>query len=457
MKRKLTCLFSVLFSVVTVWSQDNDSVTIKKLSDEIMTNGKAYENLHYLCKKIGPRLSGSVNAERSVTATAQMLRDAGADTVYLQPCMVPHWVRGEKESGYIKLANGTKYKLNLCALGNSVGTPKAGVQSTVIEVKNFAELEMLGEQVIKGKIVFFNFPMNPTYIRTFQAYGESGAYRTRGPARASKLGAIAVIVRSLASNIDDYPHTGTTIYNDSFPKIPAVAISTRDAEWLSLQLKKKMQLTAFFKTSCQMLPDVPSFNVIGEIKGLTVPAEIITVGGHLDSWDLGEGAQDDGAGCVQSIEIIRAIKATGLRPKRTIRAVMFMNEENGTRGAKAYLDEAKKKNEKHVFALESDAGGFTPRGFGLDMKDEQRMKVMQWKYLFDDYGLENLSKGGGGSDIGPLKEIGAALAGLSPDSQRYFDLHHASTDVFEAVSKRELHLGAVNMAALVWLVSEYGL
>lgn len=457
MKKKWFCLFAILVTGVTAWSQENDSVTIKKLSDEIMSNGTAYENLRYLCKKIGPRLSGSANAQKAVEATAKMLKEAGADTVYLQHCMVPHWVRGEKETGYIKLANGTRYKLNLCALGNSVATAKGGVQSAVIEVKNFAELEALGEQVIKGKIVFFNFPMNPTYIRTFQAYGESGAYRTRGPARASKLGAIAVIVRSLASNIDDFPHTGTTIYNDSFPKIPAVAISTRDAEWLSLQLKKKMQLTAFFKTSCQMLPDVPSFNVIGEIKGSTMPSEIITVGGHLDSWDLAEGAQDDGAGCVQSIEIIRAIKAAGVQPKRTIRAVMFMNEENGTRGAKAYLDGAKKNNEKHVFALESDAGGFTPRAFGLDMKDEQRIKVQGWKYLLDDYGIENLSPGGGGSDIGPLKEIGAALAGLSPDSQRYFDLHHAATDTFEAVSKRELHLGAVNMAALVWLVSEYGL
>ena len=457
MRIRITCLLTVLAATLSTTAQNTDSITIKKIADEIMTNGKAFDNLRYLCKQIGPRLSGSANAQKAVEATARMLKEAGADTVYLQPCMVPHWVRGEKETGYIKLPDGTKYKMNLCALGNAVGTGKNGVPGSVIEVRSFAELEILGEKIIKGKIVFFNFPMNPAYINTFRAYGESGSARRGGPSAAAKYGAIGVMVRSLASNIDDYPHTGWTGYNDSFPKIPAVAISTRDAEWLSLQLKKKMQLTAWFKTSCQMLADVPSFNVIGEIRGSLFPKEIITVGGHLDSWDLAEGAQDDGAGCVQSIEIIRAFKAAAVQPKRTIRAVMFMNEENGGRGGKAYLDNAKKKNELHIFALESDGGGFTPRAFGLEMKDEQRSKVVRWKDLFYDYGVYQLIVGGSGSDIEPLSELGTALAGLHPDSQRYFDIHHAGTDTFESVSKRELNLGAVNMAAFVWLVSEYGL
>ncbi|MEP7165106.1 MAG: M20/M25/M40 family metallo-hydrolase [Ferruginibacter sp.] len=457
MRIRFICILLALVAGLPATAQENDSVTIKKIAVEIMTNGKAYENLRYLCKKVGPRLTGSANAQKAVEATARMLREAGADTVYLQPCMVPHWIRGEKETGYIKLANGTNYKLNLCALGHSVGTGKNGVLGSVIEVKSFAELEMLGERLIKGKIIFFNFEMNPTYINTFRAYGESGAARRSGPATAAKYGAIAVMVRSLASNLDDYPHTGYTGYNDSFPKIPAVAISTNDAEWLSLQLKNKVQLTGWFKTSCQMLADVPSFNVIGEIKGTVFPKEIITVGGHLDSWDLAEGAQDDGAGCVQSIEIIRGLKTAGIKPKRTVRAVMFMNEENGGRGGREYLQVAKKNNELHIFALESDGGGFTPRGFGLEMKKEQVSKVQSWKDLFDDYGVYQLAPGGSGSDIEPLKELGTALAGLSPDSQRYFDHHHAANDTFESVSKRELNLGAVNMAAFVWLVSEYGL
>ena len=371
--------------------------------------------------------------------------------------MVPHWVRGTKETGYATIANGTKYLFNLTALGNSVGTGIKGVKASVIEVRNLEELNNLGEKLIKGKIVFFNIPMNPTYIQTFRAYGQAGAGRRSGPAQAAKYGAIGVLIRSLASNVDEYPHTGATQYNDSFPKIPAVAISTKDADWLSTQLKKKMQLKVFFKTNCKMLADVPSFNVVGEIWGTQFPAQILTVGGHLDSWDLGEGAQDDGAGCVQSIEVIRTIKALGIQPKRTIRAVMFMNEENGGRGAMAYLQQAIEKKENHLFALESDAGGFTPRAFGLDMPEEKRNRIMEWKKLFYEYGVYEFTIGGGGADIGPLKEIGTALAGLSPDSQRYFDLHHAATDTFEAVSKRELDLGTVNMTALMWLVSEYGL
>lgn len=457
MTKKLSFfLAAVIFSLCS-FSQSNDSAMIKRIADEVMINSTAYENLRYLCKQIGPRLSGSANAAKAVQATAKMLKDAGADTVYLQPCMVPHWVRGKKETGYILLNNGEKHDLKLCALGNSPGTGDKGVRSRIVEVKSFNELYMLGMSGIKGKIVFFNFPMNPTYIRTFRAYGESGPARFAGPSQAAKFGAIGVLVRSLASNIDDHPHTGVTVYNDSFPKIPAVAISTRDAEWLSRQLKLNKMATAYFRTNSQMLADAPSFNVIGEIRGTTYPKEILTVGGHLDSWDLAEGAQDDGTGCVQAIEIIRALKAAGIKPKRTIRAVMFMNEENGGAGGNKYLEEAKLKKENHIFALESDAGGFTPRGFSLQMDLAKQQKILQWKPLFYNYGVYEFSAGGSGSDIEELDKVGAALAGLSPDSQRYFEVHHAETDTFEAVSKRELDLGAVNMAAFIWLVSEYGL
>ena len=452
-------IFSVitfLFSV-SVWAQKEDSIAIKRISDEILTNGTAYENLRFLCKKIGPRLSGSANAQKAVEATARMLKEAGADTVYLQPCMVPHWVRGEKEKGYVQLANGTKKDLKLTSLGNSIGTGKKGVSASVIEVKSFAELDALGSKVIKGKIVFLNFPMNPTYIETFRAYGESGIARWNGPSQAAKYGAVAAMVRSMASNPDDYPHTGVMQYNDSFPKIPAVAISTNDAIWLSRQLKLRMMLTAYIQNNSAMLPDAPSFNVVGEIRGTEFPNEYITVGGHLDSWDLAEGANDDGSGCVQSIEVLRAFKAAGIKPKRTIRAVMFMNEENGGRGGEKYLELAQQKKEQHVFALESDDGGFTPRGFNFEVKEEQFKKLLQWEGLFYDYGVYFFRKGGSGADVEGLNKVGAGLAGLNTDSQRYFDIHHAVTDVFENVSRRELHLGAVNMTALIYLVDKYGL
>jgi Zn-dependent M28 family amino/carboxypeptidase len=437
-------------------AQSTDSATIRKIVNEVLVNAAAYDNLRYICKKIGPRLSGSANAQKAVNATVTMLKAAGADTVYLQPCMVPHWVRGAKESGFVQLANGKKYPLKLCALGNSVGTGKKGIQAGVVEAGSLEELNALGVS-LKGKIVFLNFPMKPTHVETFRAYSESGISRWGAPTIAAKYGAVAAMVRSLGSNPDDHPHTGVMVYNDSFPKIPAVAISTNDAEWLSRQLKKKMQVSGFLQTNCKLLPDVLSHNVIGEIRGSEIPGEIITVGGHLDSWDLAEGAQDDGAGVVQSIEVIRAFKATGIVPKRTIRAVLFMNEENGGRGGKKYLELAKANNERHVFALESDAGGYTPRGFNFEVTDQQFETLLKWKPLFYPYGVYRFEKGGSGADIEPLKVLGTALAALSPDSQRYFDVHHAATDVFEAVSRRELHLGAANIAALIYLADKYGL
>ncbi len=458
MKKILLLALSITFvHFLTFAQKTDDEKTVKKISDEILWNSTAYDNLFYLCKKVGSRLSGSAGAQKAVEATTRMLKEAGADTVYWQECMVPHWVRGEKETGYISLPGGKKYNLNLCAIGNTEGTGANGVKAKIIEVKSLEEIAQLGEKEIKGNIVFINIRMNPSYVETFNAYSENGVGRFQGPGVAAKYGAIGVMVRSLAINIDDYPHTGTTRYNDSFPKIPAVAISTRNAEWLSKELKNNKNLQGYFKTTSKMLPLAKSYNVIGEIWGSEKPEEIISVGGHLDSWDLAEGAQDDGAGCVQSIEIIRALKAAGIKPKRTIRAVMFMNEENGGAGSDAYFEVAKKNKEKHIFALESDAGGFTPRGFTLEMDDARTEKLKSWAPLFLPLGVYRFDKGHAGADIGNLRALGTALAGLSPDSQRYFDLHHASTDVFEAVSKRELELGAVNMAVLVWLVSEHGL
>ncbi|WP_197428758.1 M20/M25/M40 family metallo-hydrolase [Phnomibacter ginsenosidimutans] len=265
------------------------------------------------------------------------------------------------------------------------------------------------------------------------------------------------MIRSVTHSLDNYPHTGTTRYEDGVTKIPGFACSTMDAEWLSKQLKLRMPVQLFLKSSCKQGPDVLSYNVIGEIRGSEKPEEIITAGGHLDSWDLAEGAHDDGTGCMQSIEVIRAIKALGWKPKRTIRAVMFMNEENGLRGGTAYAEFAKKLNEQHIFAVESDAGGFGVETLGISGKPEQYAKVKSWEKLFKPYGIYELSDGGGGADIGPLKPLGTVLSGVNPNSQRYFDHHHAANDVFEAVNKRELELGAFSMAAICWLVSEYGL
>jgi hypothetical protein len=375
--------------------------------------------------------------------------------------MVPHWVRGGKDVATAQLIavskNEKPYKktLDVVALGNSQGSMKP-LKAEVIEVKNFEELEQKKDQV-KGKIVFYNYPFNSTFVRTFQAYSDAVRYRGQGPSRAAKYGAVGVMVRSMSHSTDNHPHTGSMSYNDSFAKVPAVAIGLKDADWMSDILKqRKVEVT--LHTHGRFLPDTIGHNVIGEIRGSQYPDEYITVGGHLDSWDNCEGAHDDGAGCVQTIEILRAFKAIGYQPKRTIRFVLFANEENGLRGGNKYAEEAKAKGEKHVFALESDAGGFTPRGFGFTLSPEQFQKVLGWQKLLSPYGATELTLGGGGADIGPLnRAFGTPVAGLQPDSQRYFDYHHARSDVFEAVNKRELELGAVNMAALLYLVDKYGL
>ena len=453
MKKIIFTSAAFLFSVV-VFGQAEDSLMIKKISDEILLNGKAYDNLRHLTKKIGGRLAGSPQMTMAEQWGEKLMKESGANKVTMQPCMVPHWIRGGEDKA--RTINGNR-KLDVVALGNSMGSGKKGVKAEVLLVNSFDELEKKKDEV-KDKIVFYNYKFNPTYIQTFRSYGEASQYRGSGPSRAAKYGAKAVIVRSMSHSTDNNPHTGATRYADTLPKIPAVAIGLRDADWLSEQLKKG-KLSVEIITNGQFLDSTTGHNVIGELTGAEFPNEIITVGGHLDSWDNCEGAHDDGAGCVQTIEILRAFKAVGYKPKRTIRFVLFANEENGLRGGNKYADEAKTKNEKHLFALESDAGGFTPRAFGFTMSDEQFQKVIQWKSLIAPYGCSEFNRGGGGADIGPLRRAfpTTALAGLSPDSQRYFDIHHARNDVFENVNKRELELGAINMAALIYLIDKYGL
>lgn len=443
-----------------------DSLGIKQISDEILNNSKAYENLRYLTKQIGPRLAGSQGMVRSEQWGLRMMQESGADIAWKQECRVPHWVRGGRDlatTTYQESGKTAKRQLDVVALGNSIGTGKKGVEAEVLMVSNFDELEKRKDEV-KGKIVFYNYRFNNTYINTFHAYRDAGQYRGQGPSRAAKYGAVGVIIRSLSHAADNNPHTGSTRYDTNYAKIPAVAIGLRDADWLSMQFEqaRKIQsgkkMIVHFTTNGHFLPDTIGHNIIGELKGSEFPDEIITVGGHLDSWDNCEGAHDDGAGCVQTIEILRAFKAIGFKPKRTIRFVLFANEENGLRGGNKYAEEAKQKNEKHILAIESDAGGFTPRGLGLSGNDTQFAKFMSWKTLIAPYGASDFVKGGGGADIGPLnRALGTPTASLNPDTQRYFDIHHSRSDVFEAVNKRELELGAINMAALIYLVDKYGL
>ena len=429
---------------------------IKKIYDEALTNGHTYENLRYLCKEIGNRLSGSPEAAAAVEYAKQLMESYGFDTVYLQPVMVPHWVRGKKE--IVRVVNSAKrgtFEMNSLALGNSVGTGPQGILGEIVEVSGIDEVNRLGKKV-EGKIVFYNGPMDPTLLNTFSAYGGAVIQRASGASEAAKFGAKAVIIRSVTNRKDEIPHTGSLWYKTLINQIPAVAISTNDADRLSAMLQDE-QLNVYIETHCKMLPDVLSYNVIGELGGNEFPEEIIAVGGHLDSWDVGEGAHDDGSGCMQAIEALRLFKVLQIQPKRTIRAVMWMNEENGLRGGREYARAAEEKGEKHIAALESDSGGFLPLGFSMSATEEQKNQVKQWKDYFVPFGLHDFEQNGGGADIGPLSGQGVLLIGLEPSGQRYFNYHHTDADVFEAVDQRELELGAASMSALVYLIDQEGI
>ncbi|WP_405376835.1 M20/M25/M40 family metallo-hydrolase [Nonlabens sp. Asnod3-A02] len=440
-----------------VQTSQADSLMLKSIYDYSLTESKSYEWLDYLSNNIGGRLSGSIQAQRAVEYTEKEIAKFASRTE-LQSVMVPKWTRGTPEFAYIQLNDFSTINVNVCALGGSIPTREAGIKAGVVEVTSLEQLAQIGRKEIEGKIVFYNRPMDPTKIQTFEAYGGCVDQRYSGAEEAGKYGAVGVIVRSMNLRLDDYPHTGSMSYGDLDVEnyIPAAAISTNDAEKLHTYLSLDKNLQFFLKQDCTVWGDVESYNVIGEIKGTKYPNEVIIVGGHLDSWDLGDGSHDDGAGVVQSMQVLETLKKLDYQPLRTIRVVLFMNEENGLKGAREYAKQAKAKNENHIFALESDAGGFSPRGFSFDATEDQMKVVHSWKKLFKPYLIHYFEKGGSGADVGPLKDSGTVLAGLRPDSQRYFDFHHAANDTFDAVNKRELELGAATMTSLIYLFDQYG-
>jgi hypothetical protein len=456
MKKALLILPFLLTCLHPVFSQNHDSLMVRKIFTYCLEQGKGYEWLEHLCTKIPPRLSGSDGADKAVKWARQVMEEQNNGRVYLQDVMVPHWVRNDKENLTL-ISKGKRTPLRICSLGGSVPTPSSGLRGKVIEVKSFEELNELGEEKVRGKIVFYNAELLKHHYHTFHSYGECGKYRWAGAINAAKMGAIASVNRSLTLALDDYPHTGSMGYEEGAPKLPACAISTLGADKLSAALNNDPDLELELVMNCETLSDKPSHNVIAEIKGSEFPDEIIVVGGHLDAWDNGQGAHDDGAGCVQSMELLRIFRDLNIKPKRTIRVVLFMNEENGVRGGKKYAEEAKAKNENHIAAIESDLGGFTPAGFFSKCEIPERLTTLDpFKHLFEPYGIFQWDQVGGGVDIDPLKPTGTLLIGLQPDSQRYFDYHHTEIDTFDKIHKRELHLGAAAVASLAYLLSEYG-
>ncbi len=454
--RRASVAVTILFLVLNGLKAQDTGKIIRSIFDEALTDRTAYNNLEYLCKNTKGRIAGSPAAEKAVEFLRQALINAGADSVWLQKVPVPHWVRGNEKCRVISAVHGRK-DLAITALGLSVGTTKNGLTSKVIEVHNFEELQALGTENIRGKIVFFNRPFDNKQVNSFAAYSGAVNQRTSGPSEASKYGAIAVIVRSMTQSLDNFPHTGVTRYAENVNKIPAVAVSTLDADLLSQWLRTDPSLSVHLVSTCMNYPDTWSYNVIGEIHGSVKPHEFITVGGHTDAWDIAEGANDDGGGCIQAIELIRIYKKLGIKPQRTIRAVMFMNEEISGTGGKSYAEEAKRKGEIHIAALESDGGVMAPRGFGFDAAGTKLEKLQSLSSWFEPYDIKDFDRGGGGSDISPLKGLGTVLIGYKCDGLKYFWYHHSANDTFEQVNIRELQMGSAAIASLIYLIDSVDL
>ena len=444
----------VLIYIPLLHAQSTSEIADKFIRSSLLEN-KGYSWLKELCE-IGPRLSGSENSLKAIMWGQKKMMEAKFDSVWLQPVMVPHWERGKTEEAVISLSNKYgKEKLTITALGGSVGTPKVGITAEVIEVKSLDEASKLGERA-KGKIIFYNRPFDNGLVSMFEGYGKAVDQRSDGAAVASKAGAVAVLVRSVQSSYDDFPHTGSLNYKNVERKIPGAAISVIDADFLSKAISEDSKLKVNIKLDCKTLPDAQSYNVIGEIRGTEKPNEVIVIGGHFDSWDKGCGAHDDGAPCMQSMEVLDLFRRLNIKPKRTIRCVLFINEENGLKGGIEYGKYSSTAKEIHLAAIEADRGAFTPRGFNVTTDSLSFIKMQSWLPILNKAKIEWIRKGGSGADVGQIKNA-KALFGFVPDDQRYMDVHHSSTDVFATVHPREMQLGTAAMALLVYLLSENGL
>ena len=443
----------------TGYAQTVPGERYRVLAEQIVTtalrSNRSIEMLTDLVTTTGHRFSGSPGADKGVAWSRELMTSLAFDSVWLEPVMVPRWVRGPVEKAVVHASpSRPAVELSVAALGGSIGTPPQGITAQVVEVRSFEELRAMGDKAT-GKIVFFNRPMDRGFVNTFRAYGGAVDQRAGGAIETAKAGGVAALVRSMTTRINDVPHTGGMGYADSIPKVPAISVSTQDAEMLSALVKSEHAVTLTITMSATSLPEVGSANVIGQLTGSEHPEEVIIVGGHLDSWDKGVGAHDDGAGCVQSIEALRILKTLGLKPKRTIRAVMFMNEENGLRGGIAYAAQ-KRPAERAIAAIEADMGGFAPRGFGVSDSAAYSI-IASWASVFAPIGADDITFGGGGADISPMMQRGVPGIGLIVETQRYFDLHHSDDDVLDSVNERELALGSAALAILAYMISEEGL
>ncbi len=455
--RKYLLLLPLAMLLTANTKANNDSIVSAKIIQYNLNNSDAYKHLEYLCKSIGNRLSGTSNAEKAVQWSYQLMQKYGFDSVYLQACIVPKWVRGNREKAYIEIGK-KQVPLQILALGKSTATPQQGLNLSVIQVNSMDELNQLKEIDCKNKIIFMNQAFNDSFINCFDAYAQASPARRLAPLIASQKGASAIVIRSLTFALDTFAHTGNMGSLKSVMPIPSFALSTTSADALVTALSNNKNVQLYIKnTSYMEVIEVPSHNVIGVIKGAEKSNEIITVGAHLDSWDVGEGAHDDGAGLMHCIQAAKTLMELGIKPKHTIHIVFFMNEENGLRGANAYAQSFEKNDmQKCIVAIESDAGGFAPTGFGFDGASKAQQILKENKKYFNTIGVYNLDSKGSGADIGPLgQKFKTPLVGLKVADQEYFNYHHTHNDTFDKVNKRELQLGTAAMAMFIFFIDKY--
>ena len=416
--------------------------TSLKIISKSLTDSTAYNRLGYMCDTFGPRLSGSKNLENAINWILKEMNSDGLENVRGEKVAVPTWIRG-KESA--TLLSPFKKELSMLGLGGSIATPRGGLKAEVIVVNDWDELESRSNEV-PGKIVLFNAP--------FTSYGETVAYRYSGASAAAKHGAVASLIRSIGPWSMNTPHTGVMAYNDDVRKIPNAALTMEDAMMLSRIHDRGNKIIVKLDMNARMVADRWSHNVLGEIKGSIYPEEVVVVGGHIDSWDVGQGAHDDGGACIASWEVLRLIKELGLKPKRTIRCVMWTNEENGGKGNKGYRDMHLDEMDKHVLAIESDGGVFSPKGFGFSGNDSARKIVEEIHELMKPIGANTISDGGRAADVAPLNDEGVPVMSLNVDGSKYFWYHHTNADTFDKIDFNEFNRCIAAMAIMAYVVAD---
>ena len=414
-----------------------------RLIQEATSDQFAWNRLAELTDTFGNRLAGSENLNRAIAWAVETMKQDGLENVHTEKVMVPRWVRGTESATIIE---PPEHPIVILGLGNSVGTPPAGIEAEVLVVKTFEELTARASEA-KGKIVLFNAP--------YVSYGQTNQYRTTGPSAAARLGAVAVLVRAIGPTGLRTPHTGSTNYAEGVEKIPAAAVSAEDAERMQRIVDRGRRLRVRLQMEARFEAEVESANVVGELRGREFPDEIVLAGGHFDSWDVGAGASDDGVGCVVTWEAARLMKKLNLRPRRTIRVVLFTNEENGLRGGNAYRDRYKADAAKHVLAIESDSGVFAPGRLGFSGSEPAQRLMREISVLLSPTGLQEIGSGGGGADIGPIAQAGKVpMLAYQGDSTRYFTIHHTPADTVDRIPPEDVSRAAAALAVITYVVAE---